>query len=54
MVEKGVAAIGKPPAREISARSRLARFKQRCGQSPKVGVNVDVEANANSYWGIVL
>ena len=42
----------KPLGAEISPKSRLAQFKQRYKQFPKVGLKVDVVTDDNGYWKI--
>jgi hypothetical protein len=38
----------------ISPKSRLAQFKQRYRQFPKLGMKVDVVTDDNGYWRIAL
>ncbi|HKM77262.1 MAG TPA: hypothetical protein VJZ32_12685 [Candidatus Bathyarchaeia archaeon] len=46
--------INKPISKQISPKSRLAQFKQRYKQFPKIGMKVDVLANDAGYWKLDL
>jgi hypothetical protein len=52
--EMRIATFAKPQGDEISSKSRLAQFKQRYKQFPKVGLKVDVVTDDNGYWKIAL
>ena len=52
--EMRIATFAKPQGDEISPKSRLAQFKQRYKQFPKVGLKVDVVTDENGYWKIAL
>lgn len=49
-----IGAINKPSMKTISAKHRLALFKQRYNDFPKVGMRVDVVANDAGYWKLDL
>ena len=49
-----LATFAKPQSDEISPKSRLAHFKQRCKQFPKARLKVDVVTDDNGYWKIAL
>ena len=46
--------FSKPLTEEISPKSKLAQFKQRYKQFPKVGLKVDVVTDDNGYWKVAL
>jgi hypothetical protein len=52
--EMRIATFAKPQSEEISPKSRLAQFKQRYKQFPKLDMKVDVETDDNGYWRITL
>ena len=52
--EMRIGTFAKPQGDEISPKSRLAQFKQRYKQFPKVGLKVDVVTDNNGYWKIAL
>jgi hypothetical protein len=49
-----IATFAKPQTNEISPKSKLAQFKQRYKQFPKLGMKVDVVTDENGYWKIAL
>lgn len=49
-----IGTIPRPPTKIISAKSRLAQFKQRYKKFPTVGMHVDVLANDAGYWKLVI
>jgi hypothetical protein len=51
--EGRIGTINKPASRQISPRSRLAKFKQRYKQFPRIGMKIQVEANAAGYWSMM-
>ena len=52
--EMRIATFAKPQGEEISSKSKLAQFKQRYKQFPKLGMRVDVLTDDNGYWKIAL
>jgi hypothetical protein len=52
-VETRIATIDKLVSKYLSPRHRLTKFMQRYGQLPKVGMKVDVAADAKGYWKLV-
>jgi len=52
--EMRIATFAKPQTEDISPKSRLAQFKQRYKQFPRLGMKVDVETDENGYWKIAL
>lgn len=52
--EGRIGTINKPTSKEISAKSNLAQFKERYEQFPKIGMLVDVVANAEGFWKLDL
>ncbi len=53
-LETRIATIDKPVSKYLSPRHKLTRFIQRYGQLPKVGMKVDVAADARGYWKLVV
>jgi hypothetical protein len=51
--EMRIATISKPMSSEISSKSRLAQFKLRYKQFPKIGMKVDVVTDDNGYWKMI-
>ena len=49
-----IGTINKPTSKQISAKSNLAKFKQRYEQFPKIGMQVDVVVNDEGYWKLDL
>ena len=49
-----VATFSKPFGKEISSKTKLAQFKQRYKQFPKVGLKIDLMTSADGFWNIVL
>ena len=49
-----IATFAKPQSDAISSKSKLAQFKQRYKQFPKVGLKVDVVTDDNGYWKVAL
>jgi hypothetical protein len=52
--EMRIATFTKPQSEEISPKSRLAQFKQRYKQFPKLGMKVDVVTYDKGYWKILI
>ena len=52
--EMRIATFAKPQGEEISPKSRLAQFKQRYKQFPKLGLKVDVVTDENGYRKVAL
>ena len=52
--EMRIATFAKPQSEEISPKSKLAQFKQRYKQFPKLGMRVDVVTDENGYWKVAL
>jgi hypothetical protein len=52
--EMRIAAFAMPQSIEISPKSKLARFKLRHKQFPKLGMKVDVVTDDKGYWKIAL
>jgi hypothetical protein len=52
--EMRIANFTKPLSQEISAKSKLARFKQRYKRFPALGMKVDVVTDDNGYWKIAV
>ena len=52
--EGRIATITKPLTNIISPRSRLALFKAKYGEFPKIGMKVQVETNENGFWNLIL
>jgi hypothetical protein len=48
--EGRIGTVVKPHSRQISSNTKLAKFKQRYHQFPKIGMKVDVLTNAKGYW----
>lgn len=44
----------KPQSKEISSKSKLARFKQPYKRFPALGMKIDVVTDDNGYWKIAL
>ena len=53
-IEIRIATINKPASKYISPKHKLAQFKQRYGQLPKVGMKLDVATDAKGFWKLVL
>jgi lysyl-tRNA synthetase class II len=49
-VETRIGTINKPPSKYISPKHKLAQFRQRYGQFPKVGMKVDVATDSKGFW----
>ena len=49
-----IATFAKPQSDEISAKGKLAQFKQRYKRFPTLGIKVDVVTDDNGYWKIAL
>ena len=49
-----IGAINKPNSKQISTKHKLAAFKQRYKNFPKIGMQVDVVANEKGYWKLEL
>jgi len=52
--EGRVGVISLPITKQITLKTKMAQFKQRYKQFPKVGMKVDVETDENGYWKIAL
>jgi hypothetical protein len=43
-------AFSKPTAKQITAKTKMAQFKQRYNKFPRTGMKVDVVTDPNGYW----
>jgi hypothetical protein len=51
-LQRRIATFAKPQSSEISPKSKLAQFKQRYKQLPRVGMKVDVQTDEKGSWKI--
>ena len=52
--EGKIGVFSKPTSKQISEKHKLALFRQRYGQFPRIGMMVDVEPDKKGYWSIVV
>ncbi|MGO9645893.1 MAG: hypothetical protein ACLPY5_14250 [Candidatus Bathyarchaeia archaeon] len=53
-IDTRIATINKPASKYISPKHKLAQFKQRYTQLPKVGLRVDAVTDAKGFWKLAL